>query len=443
MLRVRFTILLCLLLSTTVFAKAQIQGVRLWNAPDHTRLVFDVDKKIQHRLFTLHNPERLVIDFEQSALKHLPDLKKLSNRHIKSVRYAAQSNGSFRVVLDLHQAVRPMSFMLPPGGQYGHRLVVDLFDKKKTTQAIKTVAKPSPTQTGKGRDVIIAIDAGHGGEDPGATGRHKKKEKHITLAIARELKKLIDREPGMHGVLTRKGDYFVELRERIQLARKFHADFFVSIHADAFKNRKARGSSVFVLSRRGASSEAARWLAAKENAADLVGGVTLDDKDDVLASVLLDLAQSGSLAASIRAASRVQKEMGRIGRLHGKKVQNAGFVVLKSPDIPSILVETGFISNPEEERKLSSSAYQKQVAQAVFKGLRSYFKAEPPPGTRLALMKHQKKPEPVGGKYVIRSGDTLSGIAQRHRVSVAALRSENSITSDRIRVGQVLRIPSS
>jgi len=358
------------------------------------------------------------------------------------MRYAKQSDGKFRVVLDLHLAVRPKSFMLNPNSQYGHRLVVDLFDKQEQVKVVKSVQPEDPEITQKGRDIVVAIDAGHGGEDPGAQGKkYKKREKDITLAIAKELKRIIDKEPGMRAVLTRTGDYYVGLRKRMQLARKARADFFVSIHADAFNNAKARGSSVFVLSRRGASSEAARWLAVKENAADLVGGVKLDDKDDILASVLLDLAQSGTLAASLRAAARVHKEMGRIGKLHGKKVQNAGFMVLKSPDIPSILVETGFISNPAEERKLASRAYQKKIAAAIFRGIKDYFEAEPPPGTQLAMKKSNKGKKLVS-KYVIKSGDTLSAIAQRHRVSVASLRSENRITDDRIRVGQVLRIPS-
>jgi len=431
--------LLWLLLPALAAADAQIHGVRMWNAPDHTRLVFDVSKQIQHHLFPLHKPDRLVIDFEKSELKTRLKKDQFNNRHISGLRYARQPDGKLRVVLDLKQSVRPRSFMLRPSGQYGHRLVIDLYDRGEQPKVVQTVKKTP--DSGRGRDVVIAIDAGHGGEDPGARGRVlKSREKHITLAIARKLKKLIDAEPGMRAVLTRKGDYYVGLRKRMKIARRHHADFFVSIHADAFRNKKARGSSVFVLSNRGASSEAARWLAQKENASDMVGGVSLDDKDDVLASVLLDLAQTGTLAASLRAARSVHREMGKIGKLHGNKVQNAGFMVLKSPDIPSMLVETGFISNPVEERKLASPAYQQKVAMAIFKGIREYFREEPPLGTWLAMEKHRKS-RPAG-KYVIKPGDTLSEIAQRHRVSVADLRNENRISSDRIKVGQVLRIPS-
>jgi len=432
--------LLCLAMPAAVFADASIHGVRMWNAPDHTRLVFDVSKQVQHRLFSLHNPDRLVIDFEKSDLKTKLKAEQFKSRHISSLRYAPQPNGKLRVVLDLKQAVRPRSFMLRPSGQYGHRLVIDLYDRNSAASAVQTV-KNNKNLHGA-RDVVIAVDAGHGGEDPGALGKKlKAKEKDITLQIARRLKKLIDAEPGMRAVLTRKGDYYVGLRKRMKIARREHADFFVSIHADAFHNKKARGASVFVLSNRGASSEAARWLAAKENAADMVGGVSLDDKDDVLASVLLDLAQTGTLAASMRAARTVHREMGRIGKLHGNKVQNAGFMVLKSPDIPSMLVETGFISNPQEERKLTSVSFQKKIARAIFKGIKEYFHNEPPLGTRLAMQKQKKAGKQSLGKYVIRRGDTLSAIAQRHRVSVADLRSENRINSDRIRVGQVLKIP--
>ena len=421
-------------------SSAQIQGLRLWNAPDHTRLVFDLSQAVEHRLFILDEPARLVIDFSNARLKKKLEAAVQKSRHIRRIRYAPQSDNRFRVVLDLAQPVRPRSFLLRPSGDYGHRLVIDLYDREGQARVVQSVKqKEDPSGL---RDIVVAIDAGHGGEDPGARGRRlRTREKDVTLSIARKLKKLIDAEPGMRAVLTRKGDYYVGLRKRMQIARRHHADLFVSIHADAFRNSKARGSSVFVLSRRGASSEAARWLAAKENASDLVGGVSLDDKDDILASVLLDLAQTGTLAASMRAATLVHREMGKIGKLHGDRIQNAGFVVLKSPDIPSMLVETGFISNPTEERQLASARHQERIARAIFRGIRSYFQLEPPPGTRLAMEK-QKKLERKAARYVIQPGDTLSGIAARHRVSVASLRSENRLKGDRIRVGQVLKIPS-
>lgn len=434
-----FLLFICVLLPVLAQSATDIDGMRMWTAPDHTRLVFDISSQAEHKLFRLHGPERLVIDFRQSGMKNRPDASKFNNRHISGLRYSAQKGGDLRVVLDLKQPIRPKSFLLKPNAEYGHRLVVDLYDQVGSAADKPRVVKHSQ-EVGKGRDVVIAIDAGHGGDDPGAIGRRlKAKEKVITMAIARKLKKIVDRQPGMRAVLTRDGDYYVGLRKRMKIARKYHADLFVSIHADAFRSPKAHGSSVFVLSRRGASSEAARWLAAKENSADLVGGVSLDDKDDVLASVLLDLSQTGTQAGSLSAAGRVHREMGKIGKQHGKKVQQAGFMVLKSPDIPSMLVETGFISNPGEERILASKKYQQKMANSIFKGINAYFSAEPPVGTMIAMKKHG-----LGGKnpkYVIQAGDTLSGIAMRHQVSLASLRRENGLQGDRIRRGQVLQIP--
>ncbi len=433
---------LCWLMGTALAASGpvKVQDVRLWNAPDHTRLVFDLDRRVEHRIFSLDKPPRLVIDFAKTRLATRLSGKRLKSRHITGLRYARRKDGTLRVVLDLIGQVRPRSFLLQPGGGHGHRLVVDLYDRKAAATVVKET-KP-PKDPAKGRDIVVAVDAGHGGEDPGARGRrHKTQEKAITLAIARRLKTLIDAQPGMRAILTRKGDYFVPLRKRIRIARRHKADLFVSIHADAFRDERARGASVFVLSRKGASSEAARWLAERENASDLIGGVSLEDKDDVLASVLLDLAQSSTLAASIRAAKLVHRQIGRISRLHGRRVQHAGFVVLKSPDIPSMLVETGFISNPREEKLLRSHRYQQRIAEAIFKGIREYFDREPPPGSRLALEKERKAKKQAPIRYVIRPGDTLSTIAARHRVSVADLRNENGLKGDRIRAGQVLRIP--
>lgn len=435
-----FLLLILILHPLLALSATDVAGMRMWTAPDHTRLVFDITAPAQHKIFRLHEPERLVIDFKKSGMKTNPDPKQFKNRHISGLRFSAQKGGDLRIVLDLSQPVRPKSFLLKPNAEYGHRLVVDLYDQLGRVADKPRVVKHSQA-IGEGRDVVVAIDAGHGGDDPGAIGgKLKAREKTITLQIARKLKKLIDKQEGMRAILTRNGDYYIGLRKRMRIARKHHADLFVSIHADAFRSPKAHGSSVFILSRRGASSEAARWLAAKENSADMVGGVSLDDKDDVLASVLLDLSQTGTQAASLSSAGRVHREMGKIGKQHGnKKVQQAGFMVLKAPDIPSMLVETGFISNHREERKLASKSYQQKMAKAIFKGVKAYFHAEPPVDSLIAMKKHG-----AGGnspKYVIQAGDTLSGIAQRHQVSIAALRRENGLHSDRIRRGQVLQIP--
>jgi len=284
------------------------------------------------------------------------------------------------------------------------------------------------------RDVVIAIDAGHGGDDPGALGRHGTREKDVTLAIARKLAQVIDAEPGMKAVLVRKGDYYVGLRQRMGIARQNKADLFVSIHADAFRDPRVRGASVYTLSRRGASSEAARWLAESENASDLIGGVSLEDKDDVLASVLLDLSQTAAMEASADVAQRVFRQLRRFGPVHSNRVQQAGFMVLKSPDIPSILVETAFISNASEEQHLNNPAHQAELAQAIMSGIREYFQVSPPPGTLMASQAEHR--------HVIEPGDTLSGIAQQYRVSLNSLRDINGLTSDQIRVGQTLLIPA-
>jgi N-acetylmuramoyl-L-alanine amidase len=420
-----------------------VEGVRVWSAPDHTRLVFDIDGPVDHRVFGLHGPERLVIDFSGTRLDQPVQLDP-DNRHLASVRHANRKDGDLRVVLDLKQAVRPKSFMLKPNERYGHRLVIDLFDKGETAQQPRAV-KHASEQT-ELRDIIVAVDAGHGGEDSGAIGRTRRTyEKDVVLQIAKRLAAIIDAEPGMRAVLTRTGDYYIPLRKRMDMARTHRADLFVSIHADAFHDQRARGASVYVLSNRGASSEAARWLAESENAADLVGGVSLDDKDDVLASVLLDLSQSASRQASLEAADKVYRELGRHTKVHGRRVQQAGFVVLKSPDIPSMLVETGFISNPTEERNLRDPKHQQRLARAVFKGVKDYFHQAPPPGTRIAALKQQraKLAAAEDRSHVIRAGDTLSQIAQRYEVSLPQLRRANSLRGDTIRVGQVLRIPSS
>jgi N-acetylmuramoyl-L-alanine amidase len=426
-------LLLTLLMLVGIADAARLDGLRLWTAPDHTRLVFDTSAPADHKVFALRDPDRLVIDLADAATGEDFSASGLSDDLLRGVRYAPRADG-LRVVLDLKTRVRPKTFVLKPNASYGHRLVIDLYPTEGAKVA--RVAK-STSDIPRPRDVVIAVDAGHGGEDPGASGsRFGTREKEITLQIAKRLKRLIDAQPGMRAVLTRTGDYSVSLRKRIALAREHRADLFISIHADAFRDRNVHGSSVYVLSRRGASSEAARWLASRENAADLVGGITLDDKDDVLASVLLDLSQSATQHASLGAAEKIYEQLTRVGKVHGKRVQQAGFVVLKSPDIPSILVETGFISNPDEETNLRNPRHQERVAQAVMRGVEAYFKTSPPPGTQLAEREAQVR------RHVIERGDTLSEIALRYGVSLARLREHNGIRSDRrLLVGQVLVIP--
>ncbi|MCB1723034.1 MAG: N-acetylmuramoyl-L-alanine amidase [Chromatiaceae bacterium] len=416
---------------------AEVSGVRLWTAPDHTRVVFDTTAPVEHKVFTLDEPDRLVLDIASASVAGALDAGAgISDQLLTGMRYARKPDGTLRVVLDLSKPARPKTFLLKPNASYGHRLVVDLYPTGATREP--RVAK-STADIERARDVVVAIDAGHGGDDPGAAGSvHGTEEKRITLEIARRVKRLVDAQPGMRGVLTRSSDYYVGLRKRMDIARDNRADLFVSIHADAFRDKRVRGSSVYVLSARGASSEAARWLADKENAADLVGGVSLEDKDPALAELLMSLSQSATQHASFSAAGRVYQELGRVGKVHGRRVQQAGFLVLKSPDIPSMLVETGFISNPTEERNLRDDAYQERLATAIMRGVQDFFDDAPPPGTLLA----ERKRTTI--KHVIARGDTLSEIADRYQVSVAVLRRTNDIRSDNlIRVGQVLVIPDS
>ncbi len=361
-------------------AAVELQDVRLWASPESTRVVLDLSGPPDFNVFTLSGPERVVLDLDatrfDAARLRLPAASGL----VAGLRIAEREGGALRLVLDLGSRVRPNSFLTPPNASYGHRLVIDL-----AAESAPRTIKVAPSPTGN-RDVVIAIDAGHGGEDPGAIGKNGTREKDITLAVARRLANRINAEPGMRAVLIRTGDYFVPYRERTRRARVNQADLFVSVHADAFMDRSVQGSSVYVLSTRRASSEAARWLADRENAADLIGGVSLDDKDSVLSSVLLDLSQNAAISASRVAAGYVLSELDRVGQLKKTDVQHASLVVLTSPDVPSILVETAYISNPAEERKLRDPGHQDRLATAMLNGVRRYFYDNPPPGTRVATL---------------------------------------------------------
>lgn len=415
----------------TVAAGVTVQNLRIWRAPDNTRLVFDLSGPLQHKVFTLDNPHRVVVDLSNAALRgRLPTLATTAGRYLKAIRSGTPAPNTLRIVLDLHRTVRPRTFVLKPNAVYGHRLVIDL-NAAATTPAPSAIPKQPATPRRSG-ELVIAIDAGHGGEDYGATGPSRVREKNVVLAIAKRLYKLVAAAPGLRPVMIRTGDYYVKLRRRTAIARQHQADLFVSIHADAFPKRSARGSSVFALSQRGATSEMARWLADKENASDLVGGVSLHDKDQLLAKVLMDLSMTQTVSDSITFASAVLGEMRRVGRLHSSRVEQAGFAVLKSPDIPSVLVETAFISNPKEERLLSTAAHQQKVANAIFQGIKRY-------AASVAVV---ASAAPTPGEYVVRSGDTLSHIAQRFNVSISGLRSANKLNGTRIKVGQKLRIPS-
>jgi len=404
-----------------------ISALRYWNTPDQTQMLFDVTSSPEHRVFLMNNPSRLVIDMRNANVKQALSQPAPSHPLFSHVRVAAKNKTDIRIVVDLKRDISSKNMSLRTNSMNGHRLVIELLGKApdasikvaekvelKTTVGktapvkvadskaiVEKPVKESPKEAAKksaaspveaikvakrDKDIVVAVDAGHGGDDPGAHGQNGTEEKKITLAIAKKLAGLINQQSGMKAVLVRKGDYYVDLRKRMQIARAAKADLFISIHADAFQNSTVKGASVFTLSNKGATSEAARWLANSENASDLVGGVSLNDKEDVLASVLLDLSQTATQDASVNVARKVLKNFEHIGELHYASVQKAGFLVLKSPDVPSILVETAFISNPSEELKLLNTAHQAKIAGAIFNGVRSYFSKDIPVESKVAAL---------------------------------------------------------
>jgi N-acetylmuramoyl-L-alanine amidase len=513
-----------------------IKAARVWAGPEYTRVVFDLSDNGKYRVSPGDKPGDMVIELPGGNLAgsfRAPGAQGL----FKGIDTTGKSA---RLVAHVDPTAKPKSFMVKPAGDYGYRLVLDLYpgdpalakvgqknagtsdddsadDNDDTTAAPAAARDTPPLRTASGgkrgrttqassapvasmpsseRKVVVAVDAGHGGEDSGARGATGLLEKDVTLNVARELAAQINAQPGMQAVLTRNGDYFIPLKRRYQIAREHNADLFVSVHADAFKNSDAKGSSVWVLSPRGKTSEAARWLADRENRADLVGGVSLDDKDDTLAAVLLDLQQGYAMQASEAIANNVLKAVGQLGPTHRGYVERANFVVLRSPDVPSILVETAFITNPTEETKLRSAAHRQSLATAVLGGIRNYFANTPPPGTWFAaqaarrngnnLVAVAKQAEPmvetasqiqaspvvgtataaskaannaakrtakaasiaraddnVRDLHRVERGETLRGIAQQYGVSVGSLRQVNQIPDGGVRVGTVLAIPSS
>jgi N-acetylmuramoyl-L-alanine amidase len=378
---------------TTTANSIAIHSVAYSSEQAHSRIIFNTSSSIVRNVFLLDSPSRLVIDFKNARLQSSLQQPPSDHLHFKQLRSGRRGEQDLRIVVDLKQTVQQSNFNLAPNHEAGHRFVVDLINAPKNITLIRSINRPptlnnypiSKQPTAK-KEIVIAIDAGHGGIDSGAKGPEGTQEKRVVFAIAKKLAHLINQKVGMRAILVRKGDYYIKLRKRMEIARAAKADLFISIHADAFKNAEVRGASVFTLSRNGASSEAAHWLANHENSADLVGGVSLDDKDDILASVLLDLSQNATKEASRNVAHKVLKHFKSIGKLHKDQVQKAAFAVLKSPDIPSILVETAFISNPYEERNLLSRTHQAKIANAVFKGVVGYFKEYSPTNTRIAAI---------------------------------------------------------
>lgn len=461
---------------------ATVDGVRVWRAPDHTRIVLDLDGPVQHSLTLAANPSRIIVDVPNTALRANLTSLPLADTPVSAVRSSIQNKADLRLVLDLKSRVAPNSFLLKANGGMHDRLVIDLYDDaapaatstpvpethkpaastataSTTTRPKPLAAKPVATSSAPAVDtvrpvvhadlagkrfIVIAVDAGHGGEDPGAIGPNRLREKDVTLMIAKELVAAINAQPGFTGKLTRSGDYFIPLKKRRDLARNMKADLFVSIHADAFTKASARGASVFALSRNGATSETARFLAERENESDLIGGVgdiSLDDKDQVLAGVLVDLSMTATLNSSLQVGHHVLNSMGGIAHLHKRHVEQAGFLVLKSPDVPSILVETGFISNPEEARKLATPAYRKQMAQSVFKGIKQHFYQHPPSGTYVAAQMESGALKDFERQHTVAAGDSLSAIASRYGVSSQRLMQHNNLRTTTVKVGQTLKIP--
>ncbi len=385
---------LALLVSPVGQAATSILAVRVWPARDYTRVTLEYREPIAFTHQIVKNPERLVVDLEgvefNSVLQSLPNKISETDPYIRLIRAGRNRPGVVRLVIELKAEIQPQVFMLKPVGEYGHRMVLDLYPTVADDPLLALLEKleappekappkdPRQAQPEITRMVTVVLDPGHGGEDPGAIGRGGTYEKNVTLQVARRLKAKIDAEPNMRSMLTRDGDFFIPLQSRVHKARRVQADLFVSVHADAFVKPTARGSSVFVLSENGASSSAARWLAQRENAADLIGGVNLDHKDPHLARTLLDLSQTATLNDSLKLGKSVLGELGGINTLHKAHVEQAGFAVLKAPDIPSILIETAFISNPEEEKRLNDEDYQEKMAEAILKGIKSYFAKNPP-----------------------------------------------------------------
>jgi len=468
---------------TTIYTQnAAINNVRLWRDKEYTRIVFDVNTPVKYSLSAASSPDRIYVDIPNTTLKVSLDRLALARTPIDIIRSSVINGNDLRLTLELKKKVSPKSFFLKKEGTSNDRLVIDLYDAVESKATVpndsssrtatvnqkpavdylneptniesliasapidKAVdVKNKPVNLNGKRDILITVDAGHGGQDTGALGSNGMREKDITLAIAKELVAIINAQPGFSANVTRANDIFIPLKTRRDIARDKKADLFISIHADAFTNSLAKGASVFALSRKGATSETARFLAQHENESDAIGGVagiSLDDKDAVLAGVLVDLSMTATVNSSLLVGNHVLKYIGAMAPLHARHVEQAGFVVLKSPDVPSILVETGFISNQEESRKLATDSYRKQMAQSIFKGLRQYFMQHPPASTSMADVQQSEKINTVERKHIVVRGDSLSNIAARYNVKPNKLAQYNKLKSTSVQLGQTLKIPA-
>lgn len=423
----RLIILLMLFVASGTLTASQVQvdNVRTSAGSERTRIVFDLSGEVEHRVFNLKDPDRVVIDISGAEIGSSPNVGDAGL--VQRLRSAPRGDSDLRVVLDTDGPVRTQSFLVKPNEQYGHRLVVDLHPGEERDEPVRTAEESSQ------RDFVVAIDPGHGGRDPGAIGPTGLQEKEVALEVGRKLYYLLDEAPGIKPLMIRDSDTYVPLAERRETARSNRADVFVSLHADATESGGPRGSSVYTLSQTGASSQAASLLAQRENAADLLGDISLSDKDDMTRSVLVDLSRGATLEASAELAGQVLHELAGVGPIHRRNVERAGFVVLQSLDMPSVLVELAFISNPEEERRLREADHQWDLARAVARGVSGYAERHRPAGGRMASSERE---------YEVQSGDTLSGIASEHQVSVSDLREVNDLNGDSLSVGTTLQIPN-
>lgn len=435
---------LLLAISASLYAQNTINSVRVWPSPDSTRVVFDLTDKPDFSYFMLKNPLRLVVDLENT--EQLKDLPAIPNKHqiVSKLRYSkAKNSKGVRFVFELTGPVKPVIFALAPTGPYKNRLVVDLYDKNQAEPAAaNSNAAVKKRELNQQRDIVIAIDAGHGGEDPGSIGPSGTYEKDITLQIAKRLERMIDAERGMISRMVRSGDYFVKLNTRTSRARQKKADFLVSIHADAFTSPQPNGASVWVLSLRRANSEIGKWIEDKEKHSELLGGAAGVIKDTAsekyLAQALLDMSMDHSMKTGFSVAEGMVQELKKVAKLHKKEPQAASLAVLKSPDIPSILVETGFISNPREEKLLKNANHQERLAKAIFTSIKSYYLKNPPDDSLFASLKEQ-----YPTKHKVRPGESLSLLANRYGVSVNQLKQVNQLKSNTLFIGQELDIPQS
>ena len=427
------TCALLLLLASAAFAGSTVENVRIWSESNKTRVVLDLSQSVQHSIFTLRGPDRLVIDLKDSRLAKTLTSMPTGTGAVRSIRSAIRADGQLRVVLDLNTAVRSRTFTAGPNATYGDRLVIDL-QRAGSLAPVKTASE----EYRPGRDIVIAVDAGHGGHDPGSSGR-RAKEKDIVLSVSKELAKRINAEPGMRAVLIRDRDVFIDLKDRVKIAQRHDADLFISVHADGFRDTRANGASVFALNLDRADRVARETLSRRDKETVKIKDVVLNDKDPVLASVLYDLSQKAFLSASNDVGTRVSRQLSKVAKMHSLKVREKSLAVLTSAEVPSILVETGFITNPGEEKKLRDKAYQGRLANAILAGVRDYFYTNPPPDTQIAMDLKRQPARQV--RYVVARGDTVSEIAARYNVSSADIRRANRLKSDKIRVGQTLSIP--